>query len=230
MRLSGGYLLVTIVFEVDKVAIAYIMHLRGIEDFGISRAMWNRLLKRIYDEKDELLLKEIKARLRDQYRAAEKLKEIVEKEWRLHEKNVLAWLKELTKVDFKEPTVRVSVVPFGAGQVPFKDIPLIVVGKIRKGWGYPETIAHELAHILFNENFRFKSQVEHPYVQLIEEEIAVRLGARSKYFDYEIPAFAEWVLKAQQKEKAWKHYLRHIEDFKDISEFMKENEKQQMTT
>lgn len=66
--------------------------------------------------------------------------------------------------------------------------------------------------------------MEHPYVQLIEEAIAVRLGARSKYFDYEIPAFAEWVHKAQQKERAWRRYLQQIEDFRDISQFIERNE------
>lgn len=213
-----------IVFEVDKLAIAYIMQLRGIRNFGVSRKKWNKLLRKIYNEKDKLLVTEIQKELKEEYAAAEKLKEIVEKEWRRYEKYVLTRLKELTKVGFKEPTVRVCVVPFGAGQTPFKNISLIIVGKIRKGWGYPETLAHELAHILFNQNFKFKSDVEHPYVQLIEEEIAVRLGARSKYFDYEIPAFAEWVRKAQQKEKAWRYYLQHIEDFKDISQFIKENE------
>jgi len=140
---------------------------------------------------------------------------------------VLAWLQELTRVGFRDQTVRVCVVPFASGQTPFRDIPLIVVGNIRKGWRYPETIAHELAHVLFNQNFKFKSDVEHPYVQLIEEEIAVRLGARAKYFDYEIPAFAEWVHKAQQMEKAWRRYLQHIEDFKDIPQFIKENEQQE---
>lgn len=218
-----------IVFEVDNLAIAYIMQLRGIKDFRISRVTWNRLLKGVYDERDKLLLKEFHVRLEEECEAARKLKVIVEKEWRRHEKNMLAWLKELTKVDFKEPTVRVCVVPFGAGQTPFKDVPLIVVGKIREGWGYSESIAHELAHVLFNQNFKLNSQVEHPYVQLIEEEIAVRLGARSKYFDYEIPAFARWVHKAQQREKAWKHYLQHVEDFKDISVFIKETEKQKTT-
>ena len=79
------------------------------------------------------MLKEFGAKLRQEHEAAEKLRVVVEKNWRRYEKNVLAWLKELTRVDFKEPTVRVCVVPFGAGQTPFKDIPLIVVGKIRKG-------------------------------------------------------------------------------------------------
>jgi len=215
--------LVRIVFEVSKLAIAYIMQLRRIKDLGISRR-WNRLFRGIYDEKDKSLVKEIQEGLKEEYATAEKLKEIIEKKWRQHEKNVLAWLKELTKANFKEPTVRVCVVPFAAGQTPFRDVALVIVGKIRKGWGYPETMAHELAHVLFDQNFKFKSEVEHPYVQLIEEEIAVRLRARSKYFDYEIPAFAEWVRKAQQNEKALRHYLQHIEDFKDISQFIKENE------
>jgi len=216
--------LVKIVFEADKLAIAYIMQLRGIRNFGISRQEWNKLFRGAYNEKAKLLVEEIKKGLNKEYAVAEKLKKIVEKDWTRHEKNVLAWLKELTKVDFKEPTVKVCVVPFAAGQTPFKNIPLVVVGKIREGWGYPETIAHELAHILFNQNFHFKNETEHPYVQLIEEEIAFRLGARSKYFDYEIPAFADWVRKAQQKEKAWKRYLQYIEDFKDISQFIEEDE------
>jgi len=108
--------LVEIVFEVDDLAIAYIMQLRGLEDFGVSRAAWNRLLKGFRNEKDKLLLKEFGAKLRQEHEAAEKLRVVVEKNWRRYEKNVLAWLKELTRVDFKEPTVRVCVVPFGAGQ------------------------------------------------------------------------------------------------------------------
>jgi hypothetical protein len=60
---------------------------------------------------------------------------------------------------------------------------------------------------------------------LIEEEVAVRLGVRSKYFDYDVPSFAEWVRKAQQREKAWKHYVQHSQESKDISQFILENEK-----
>lgn len=209
-----------VIFEANKLAIIYIMQVRGIRDFGISRAGWNKLFRGAHMGRDKLLIKEI----REEYLASEKLKEIIENEWRQNEKNVLAWLMELTKVDFKKAIVKVCVVPFAAGQIPFKNIPLIIVGKIREGWGYPETIAHELAHVLFNQNFHFRNEVEHPYVQLIEEEIAVRLGVRSRYFDYEIPAFAEWVYKAQQKEKAWKQYLRQIKDFRDISRFIEKNE------
>ena len=216
--------MVKIVFEVDKLVIAYIMQLRGIRNFGISTAKWNRFFRGVHDEEDKTFIKEIQGGLDEEYVAAEKLKQIVEKEWRRNEKNVLTWLWELAKVDFRKPTVKVCVVPFAAGEIPFTNIPLVVVGKIREGWGYSETIAHELAHILFNQNFRFKNESEHPYIQLIEEEIAVRLGVRSKYFDYEIPAFADWVRKAQQKEKAWRRYLQHIEHFKDISQFIEENE------
>jgi hypothetical protein len=216
--------LLKIVFEVNKLVIAYIMQQRGMKDFQVSGEKWNRLLKEVYDGKEKLPAKKILEGLDEEYVAAKKFEEIVEHEWKQCEKNVVAWLKELTKVDFKDPKVKVCVVPFAAGEIPSRNIPLVVVGKIRKGWGYPETIAHELAHIMFNQNFNFEREVEHPYVQLIEEEIAVRLGARSKYFDYEIPAFAEWVHKAQQMERAWRRYLQQIEDFRDISQFIKENE------
>lgn len=201
------------------------MQMKRVRDFGIRREEWNRLLmKTPYEDKYTSIISEIQDGLRDEYIAARQLKRIIEMEWRQHEINVLTWLKELTKLDFKEPSVRVCVVPFPAGQTPFRNIPLIVVGRIREGWGYAETMAHELAHILFNQNLRLNSETEHPYVQLIEEEIAVRLGARSKYFEYEIPSFAEWVHEARQKEKRWKRYLKHVKDYKDISEFIKENE------
>jgi hypothetical protein len=216
--------LLKVIFEVNKSVIAYVMQLRGIGDFQVSEEEWNRLLKGVYDGKNKLSVSKAIEVLDDEYVTAERLREIVEQRWRTCESEVLAWLKELTKVNFKEPTVKVCVVPLAAGLTPFKNIPLIVVGKIRKGWDYPETIAHELAHVLFNQNFDFENNVEHPYVQLIEEEIAVRLGVRRKYFDYEVPAFADWVHKAQQKEKAWKRYLQHIEDFSDISQLIKENE------
>lgn len=189
-------------------------------DFEVDRGRWNRIFKGIPNEEDELLIREIKRGLDGEYVIAEKLRKIIEDKWSKRESDVLFWLKELTGVGFKEPTVRVCVVPFNAGQTPFKDISLIIVGKIRKGWDYPETIAHELAHILFNQNFTFDNEIEHPYIQLIEEEIAVRLGARSKYFDYEIPAFAEWVHKAKEEEHAWRHYRQHIEDFKDLAQFI----------
>jgi len=183
--------LAKIEFQADKLVIAYVMQLRGIKDYGISRQKWNRLLKKTHNGNDRQWLQEIQKGLDEESSAAEKLKETIEQKWSQNEKSVLTWLRQLTKVDFRIPKVRVCIVPFAAGQVPFKDLPLVVVGKIRQGWGYPETIAHELAHILFNQNFQLEDEVKHPYIQLIEEEIAVRLGARSKYFDYLIPDFAD---------------------------------------
>jgi hypothetical protein len=203
-------------FEVDKLAIAYVMQLRGIKDFGINRSMWYRIFKDIYSQSELAIIRKIQSKLRKESDKAEQLKKSIEKKWRLHERKVLDWLREITHVDFKAPIIRICVVPFGACQTPFKDIPLIIVGRIRKGWDYPESLAHELTHILFNQNFDFESEVEHPYIQLIEEEIAVRIGSRPKYFSYKIPDFADWAKKARQKEKAWKHYLQHISDFKDI--------------
>jgi hypothetical protein len=110
---------------------------------------------------------------------------------------VVGWIKEITQLDFKCSRIRVFTVAFPSGVVPFRDIPLMIVGK-SKGWDYPETIAHELAHIIFNQNFDLCAEVEHPYVQLIEEEVAVRLGVRSDYFVYPIPDFADWVKRAQR--------------------------------
>lgn len=211
-------------FEVNKLAIAYIMQLRGLKDFGIGRNTWKKILIGAYGQSELAIVEEIQSRLKKESYEAKRLKNIIEKNWRLHEKKILAWLKELTQVNFKTSKVKVCTVPFGAGQTPFRDIPLMIIGKIRNGWGYPETIAHELAHILFNQNFTLQSEIEHPYVQLIEEEIAVRLGVRSKYFDYEVPAFADWVRRAQQREESWRHYLQNIKDFKDISQFIKKNE------
>jgi hypothetical protein len=216
--------LITVVFEVDRLALAYAMQLRRIRDFGIDRSRWNRMFKGIVYKEDEQVINDIKRATTEEGVEAQKLRETVEKKWEQRENDVLAWLKELTKVDFTEPLARVCVVPFVFSQTPFKDIPLIIVGKIRKGWDYPETIAHELAHILFNQNFNIESEVEHPYVQLIEEEIAVRLGARSKYFDYQIPDFADWIRKAQRKERAWRRYMQCTKNFKDISQFIKEND------
>ena len=213
--------MVKIIFEVNKLAIAYIMQLRKIRDFRVGRKRWNRLLRGTQTEGDEFIIREVEKGLELEYAASENLKEVVEEEWMEHERDVLAWLKELTKVTFTEPVVRLCVVPFNAGQTPFKDVPLIVVGKIREGWGYPETIAHELAHILFNQNFSFEDEKEHPYIQLLEEEIAIRLGARSGYFDYEIPAFAEWVHEAREEEDAWRHYLQNIGDYEDIAQFIR---------
>jgi hypothetical protein len=217
--------LVKIEFHVDKAVIAYIMQQKGISDFGISAKKWNRLLRRDPRSEADHFVQKIQKNLNVESSEAEQLKSVIEKKWRQNENDVLLWLRQLTKTDFRTSAVRVCIVPFPAGQVPFRDLALIVVGKIRQGWDYPETIAHELAHILFNQNLKLGDEVEHPYVQLIEEEIAVRLGVRSKYFDYDVPSFAEWVRKAQQREKAWKHYAHHTQEFKNISQFISENEK-----
>lgn len=213
--------MVNVVFEVDKLTIAYIMQLRKIRDFGVDRDRWRNLFKGIRCEEDGFLVREIERDFEGEYSAANKLKDIVEEKWLEHGSDILIWLRELTKVDFKEQCVRVCVVPFNAGQTPFREIPLIIVGKIRESWDYPETMAHELAHVLFNQNFDFDDEVEHPYIQLIEEEVAVRLGARSGYFDYEIPEFAGWVCRAKEDEHAWRDYLEHIGDFEDVSEFIR---------
>jgi hypothetical protein len=216
--------MVTILFEVNKLAIAYALQRRKIREFGINQFRWNKLFKGITDASDETFLNGIKRYLENECREAKKLKEKVERKWRLHEQQVLSWIRNITKVDFKEPSVRVYVVPVVAGLTPFKDLALIIVGKTRKGWDYPETIAHELAHVLFNQNFNLDPEIGHPYIQLIEEEVAVRLGVRSRYFDYEIPTFATWVHKAKQKEEAWKHYLHRIQKYENILEFIMEEE------
>ena len=75
----GVCLLVRVVFEVDKLVIAYVMQLWRIEGFGISRRKWNRLFKGVYDEKDELAVKNIRAGLKQEYATAEKLKKTVER-------------------------------------------------------------------------------------------------------------------------------------------------------
>lgn len=216
--------MVTVIFEVNELAIAYALQRRKIRDFGINRSRWNKLFKGILDADDESFLNELKGNLEKECLEAEKLKGKVEEKWRRHEQQILSWIRDITKVDFKEPDVRVCVVPVVAGLNPFRDIALIIVGKIRKGWDYPETIAHELVHVLFNQNFNFDPEIGHPYIQLIEEEVAIRLGVRQRYFDYEIPSFATWIQKAKQRERAWKRYLRHIQEYEDISEFIRENE------
>jgi hypothetical protein len=221
--------LVEVKFQVDALVIAYIMQERGIKDYGISLEKWKELLKKASIQEVDEFVRKIRKELTAESFEAEHLKVAIKKKWSQHRKNVLTWLRQLTRVSFRTPEVRVCVVPFAAGQVPFKDLPLIIVGKIRQGWDYPETIAHELAHILFNQNFKLENEVEHLYIQLIEEEIAVRLGARSKYFDYQVPDFAGWVRKAQQREKVWKHYVQHVTEFRNVSQFIVETEKTSKT-
>ena len=90
--------MVDIVFDVNKLAIAYVMQLRGIRNFGISKERWKRLFGENTDEENKSFIKEIQTTLDKEYLEAEKLHKIVEKEWKQQEKNVLVWLKELTKV------------------------------------------------------------------------------------------------------------------------------------
>lgn len=112
--------------------------------------------------------------------------------------------------------IRICVVPFQCSQVPFPGLSFIFLGRIQKGWHYPETIAHELAHILFNYYTDFSTGEVHPLVQLIEEEIAVRLGHRPAYFAYDIPPGAGWVRTAQKMVDTWDYYLNHKEEYKSI--------------
>jgi hypothetical protein len=115
--------MVIIIFEVDKSAIAYIMQLRGIEAFTVSRYAWNRHLKGTYDPSGLADIKNIESRVEKESDEAEHLKDFIERKWRLHEQTILTWLKEITQVDFKAPVVRVCVVPLGACQAPSKDLP-----------------------------------------------------------------------------------------------------------
>jgi hypothetical protein len=97
---------------------------------------------------------------------------------------------------------------------------LIVLGYIREGWYYPETIAHELAHIFFNYYTDFSTGKAHPFIQLIEEEIAVRLNHRGSYFCYDIPNGAYWVKDAQQLLGIWKEYIHNRKEYQDISDLI----------
>lgn len=135
MQKSSG--IVTILFEVNKLAIAYALQRRKIRDFGIKQSHWNKLFKGITDTSDESFLNEIKGNLENECREAKKLKKKIEKRWRLHEQRILSWIRDITRVDFKEPVVRVCVVPVAAGVTPFKDIALIIVWQNQKGMGLP---------------------------------------------------------------------------------------------
>ena len=69
------------------------MQQRGMKDFQVSGEKWNRLLKEVYDGKEKLLANKILEGLDEEYVTAGKLEQVVEKEWRRHEKNVVACLK-----------------------------------------------------------------------------------------------------------------------------------------
>ena len=171
----------------------------------------------------EKVRERIKSELSEKCETTKILLPRAEKKWRTCEKRVVRWIKEITQLDFKSRRIQVSVVAFPSEVVRFRDIPLMIVGK-SKGWDYPETIAHELAHIISNQNFDLGAEVEHPYVQLIEEEVAVRLGVRSDYFAYPLPDFADWVKRAQRIKPAWFYYLDNLDEFRDIRDFIRKQE------
>jgi hypothetical protein len=215
--------MVSIVFDADSLATAYNLQRKGVRDFEIDHNEWHMLFKDPKSQAAQELRKHFERKLSGEYERAKKLLPAAEKEWRACEERVVRWIKNITKLHFKSKRIRVSIVASPSGVVPFRDIPLMIIGKGR-GWGYPETIAHELAHIIFNQNLNLDSEVEHPYVQLIEEEVAVRLGVRSNYFAYAIPDFADWVKRAQKIKPAWLHYLSNLDEFRDISDFIRKCE------
>lgn len=215
--------MVSIVFDADPLVTAYSLQRKGVKDFDIHQTEWHRLFKYTRSQAAEKARERLKRELTEECETAKELLPRAEREWRACEKRVVGWIKEMTKLDFKSRRIRVSIVAFPSGVVPFKDIPLMIVGKSR-GWNYPETIAHELAHIVFNQNLDLSPEVEHPYVQLVEEEVAVRLRVRSGYFAYLIPDFADWVKRAQRIKPAWLYYLDNLDEFHAISDFIKKCE------
>ena len=66
----------------------------------------------------------------------------------------------------------------------------------------------------------FSTEEVHPLIQLIEEEIAVRLGNRSASFAYEIPSGAHWVKKAQEMEDIWEEYLKEKDFYRNIADLV----------
>ncbi|UCH57278.1 MAG: hypothetical protein JSV18_08100 [Candidatus Bathyarchaeota archaeon] len=109
------------------------MQLREIRDYGVDRGRWRNLFKEKKGEEDEFLFRELEASLKAECCAASKIKKVVEEKWLEHGEKIIKWLRDLTKIEFKQPLVVVCVVPFNAGQTPFRDIPLIIVGRIREG-------------------------------------------------------------------------------------------------
>jgi len=67
--------LVGIVFAVDKIAIAYVMQLRRIRDFGVTMEKWEQLFGRTCDKKSRLLTNQIVSGLDEEYQDSSKLKE-----------------------------------------------------------------------------------------------------------------------------------------------------------
>ena len=52
-------------FEVNKLAIAYIMQLRGLKDFGIGRNTWKKILIGAYGQSELAIVEEIQSRLKN---------------------------------------------------------------------------------------------------------------------------------------------------------------------
>lgn len=205
----------TIKIDVNNAAIGYVADKKGVLSFGLSWGEWEELFFDVTHPEKNHIEASIPPNLKKE---ALDLKSCIEDEWYTHEKKVVTWLEELTKWSFPQILVHICVVPFQCSQVPFPGLPLIFLGYIAKGWHYPETIAHELAHILFNFYTNFSTGRAHPYIQLIEEEIAVRLGHRSSYFAYNIPPEAHWVKTAQEMITIWKDYLDHERKYKTIAD------------
>ncbi len=205
----------TIQIDVDNLAIGYVADLNHALSFGLSWWQWKELFSASSSLQRNKIEELIPENLRED---AIRLKMVIEEKWLSKEKLVATWLEELTRWPFPPVAVHISVVPFQCSQVPFPGLPLIMLGSIREGWQYPETIAHELAHIFFNHYTTFSTEEVHPLVQLIEEEVSVRLGHRPRYFAYTIPPGAHWVRTAQTLIGAWKDYLDNPETKKNIAD------------
>lgn len=215
--------MISLVFDADPLATAYTLQRKGIKKSEIDDTEWYMLFKNYKSRFANEWREHFRRKLSSECEDANRLVPKAEKKWRACERRVVRWIKDMTKLDFKSAQIRVSIVSFASGVVPYRDIPLMIIGE-SKGWDYPETIAHELAHILFNQNFDLDPEVEHPFVQLIEEEVAVRLGVRDNYFDYVIPDFAHWVRRAREIKPDWLHYLAGLDEFRDIGDFIREHQ------
>jgi hypothetical protein len=202
--------------QVDDLAIAYAVDSRRAS-LQLSWGDWRELFS---DPASPQKMRVERSITSEQRERALTLKSHIEASWNAEQERVVTWLEELTGWPLPPITIRICVVPFHYSQVPFPGLPLIVLGHIREGWHYPETIAHELAHVFFNYYTEFSTERVHPLVQLIEEEIAVRLNHRPSYFSYDIPEGAYWVEKAQQLLGVWKEYIDHREAYRSILDLM----------
>ena len=214
---EGFPVMCKIEINVNEAAIGYVADRKGVLSFGLSWWEWKELFSDPTCSEKKCIEESVPHNLRKE---ALRLKTCIEDEWHTHGEKIVAWLEELTKWSFPHIPIYICVVPFQCSQVPFPGLPFIFLGHIRKGWHYPETIAHELAHILFNYYTDFSTGSVHPLIQLIEEEIAVRLGHRPSYFAYDIPPGAAWVRTAQKMTNAWKGYLNHKEKYRTIADLV----------